>query len=669
MISRILIANRGEIARRIMRTARALGIQTVAVFSDADADAPFVRDADIAVRLPGSTPADTYLRVDLIVDAARRTGADAVHPGYGFGSENADFAQAVIDAGLIWIGPAPETIREMGLKERAKAIAAEAGLPLAPSAALPDSIDDAGLAAAGARVGYPLLVKASAGGGGKGMRIVRDPADLADAVAGARREAASAFGDGTVFAERYVEGARHVEVQVFGDTHRNTVHLFERECSIQRRHQKVIEESPSPGVTEATRTALHAAAVALASTMRYVGAGTVEFLVAGEGEAQELYFLEMNTRLQVEHPVTEAVTGLDLVAWQIAVADGKSLPLRQEAITCTGHAIEARLYSEDPSADYLPGTGLINCFDSDPSVLGVDGLRIDAGVENGSVVTPYYDSMLAKVIAHAPDRTTATARLARGLQAMRIHGPVTNRDQLIAILGDADFAAGRTTTDFLDRRDLHALPVSDETRLRHAVAIALDAVVVNAPALGIPLGWSNVPQPPVVQPLRLRADTESAMLLLRRARSGLQAALVAGHEQIDPALFAQEMTWHDVCVDGARLEIDGIASQVRICVHDDTAYVDDGLCSTTWTLLPRFAADDIAQSRTHPATPVPGTITAVDVAPGDSVVAGQSLVVLEAMKMEHRITAPFDAVVVSVAVRPGQAVDAHQIVVELKEQA
>ena len=668
MINRILIANRGEIARRIMRTARALGIQTVAVFSDADADAPFVRDADMAVRLPGTAPTDTYLRVDLIVDAARRTGADAVHPGYGFGSENADFAQAVVDAGLIWVGPAPETIREMGLKERAKTIAAEAGLPLAPSAALPESLDAAGLAAAGASVGYPLLVKASAGGGGKGMRIVRDPADLADAVTGARREAASAFGDGTVFAERYVEGARHVEVQVFGDTHRGAVHLFERECSIQRRHQKVIEESPSPGVTEATRIGLHAAAVALTSSMRYVGAGTVEFLVAGAGDAQEFYFLEMNTRLQVEHPVTEAVTGLDLVAWQLAVADGKPLPLRQEQIVSTGHAIEARLYSEDPAADYLPSTGRIDCIDTDPAALGIEDLRVDAGVESGSVVAPYYDSMLAKVIAHGPDRHTATARLMRGLQAMRIHGPVTNRDQLIGILASPMFAKGRTKTDFLERHDVSTL-IDDATRLRHAAAIALHLAAAGAPTVDVPLAWSNVPQPPSVQPLRLRGDTEPSMLLLRRTRDGLKAALVLGHEQIDPALFAQDVTWHDVHAAGDRIEVDGVGSRAQACIHGDSAFVDDGLASTAWTLLPRFAVDDIAQSRTHPATPVPGTITAVDVAPGDAVAAGQSLVVLEAMKMEHRIAAPFDAVVVSVAVRPGQAVDAHQVVVELKEQA
>ena len=667
MIQRILIANRGEIARRIMRTARALGIETVAVFSDADADAPFVREADLAVRLPGTAPADTYLRVDLVVDAARGAGADAVHPGYGFGSENADFAQAIVDAGLIWIGPAPETIREMGLKERAKAIAAEAGLPLAPSAALPTSLDDTGLAAAGASVGYPLLVKASAGGGGKGMRIVRDPAELADAVAGARREAASAFGDGTVFAERYVEGARHVEVQVFGDTHRNTVHLFERECSIQRRHQKVIEESPSPGVTERTRTGLHTAAVALASTMRYVGAGTVEFLVAGSGEEQAFYFLEMNTRLQVEHPVTEAITGLDLVAWQIAVADGKPLPLRQEQITCTGHAIEARLYSEDPAADYLPSTGLMHCFDADAAT-AIDGVRVDAGVEAGSVITSHYDAMLAKVIAYGPDRQAAARRLARALRVLRIHGPVTNREQLLGILGTPDFMKGRTKTDFLERHGISTL-IGDDTRLCHGAAIALTVAAADAPNVNIPLGWSNVPQPPSVQPLRMRGDANPAMLLLHRTRAALHAALVPGHEQIDPVLFAQDVAWHDVRANASGIEVDGVVSPARVCVHGDTAFVDDGLVSTSWTLLPRFAADDIAQSQAHPATPVPGTITAVGIAPGDIVVAGQTLVVLEAMKMEHRIVAPFDAVVVSVAVRPGQAVDAHQVVVELKEQA
>ena len=377
-IRRILVANRGEIARRVIRTAHRMGLQAVAIHSDPDAGAPFVRDADLAVAIGGRTSAESYLVAEKVLDAARRSGADAIHPGYGFLSENPVFAQAVADAGLAWIGPTPESMNAMALKVEAKRLVAAAGVPLVPGAELEADASDADITAAGGAVGLPLLVKASAGGGGKGMRLVREPDELLEAVSAARNEAASAFGDPTVFLERYLERGRHVEVQVFGDTHGNVVHLFERECSIQRRHQKVVEESPSPGATPATLERMYAAAVAAAKAIDYVGAGTVEFMVAGEGEAQEFFFLEMNTRLQVEHPVTEEVTGLDLVEWQIRVAAGAPLPLAQEDIARSGHAIEVRLYAEDPARGYLPGMGRIECFEADPA----PGIRVESGVRD-----------------------------------------------------------------------------------------------------------------------------------------------------------------------------------------------------------------------------------------------------------------------------------------------
>ena len=383
-ITRLLVANRGEIARRIIRTCDQLGIETVAVFSDPDRDAPFVDEATYAVALGGSTSAESYLDAAKVLDAARRSGADAMHPGYGFLSENPDFASAVGDAGLVWVGPTPASMRAMALKVEAKRIAAEAGVPLVPGAELATDLGGADLLARGEQVGYPVLVKASAGGGGKGMRVVRTAADLADAVAGARREALSSFGDDTVFLERYLERSRHVEVQVFGDVHGAVVHLFERECSIQRRHQKIVEESPSPGATPATLQAMYAAAVSLASAIGYVGAGTVEFLVSGEGDAQEFFFLEMNTRLQVEHPVTEMVTGLDLVQWQLDVAQCEPLPLQQSEIERSGHAIEVRLYAEDPARDFLPSSGTVTTIDLYEREVGI---RVDSAVEAGSVVS------------------------------------------------------------------------------------------------------------------------------------------------------------------------------------------------------------------------------------------------------------------------------------------
>ena len=658
-MKRILVANRGEIARRVFRTARAMGIETVAVFSEPDADAPFVREADIAIPLRGATSAETYLDVEQILDAVRRSGADAVHPGYGFLSENAGFAEQMMAAGVTWIGPTPESIRAMALKVEAKRLAASAGVPLVPGAELGDGVDAAAVAA---EVGYPLLVKASAGGGGKGMRIVERPEDLAEALESARREAQASFGDATVFLERYLTESRHVEVQVFGDTHGNVVHLGERECSIQRRHQKIVEESPSPGLAAHLAEPMYAAAVSLASSIGYVGAGTVEFIVAGEGEAQEFYFLEMNTRLQVEHPVTEMVTGLDLVEWQIRVARGEELPRAQAEIAPCGHSIEVRLYAEDPSRGYLPNTGTLECFETPV------GLRVDSGVESGSVVSAYYDPMLAKVIAHSADRATAAAVLARGLRASRIHGLITNRESLVAILQSERFLAGDTTTAFLDHEPVTLAPeIPSEVLDRHLTAIAAHG---GDDVVGVPRGWRNVPSVPELIGVTRIGDEDGPTIAYRETRDGLGVSVVP--PGADPHLEpGRELGTAAVSVDGDHVTVtlDG----VRVA-HDVTAYgeltcVDDGLWSTQWRVRPRFADLDAGAAAAGPSTPVPGTVTVVEVSPGDRVTAGQTLVVLEAMKMEHRITADADGVVSEVLVEPGQSVDAHQVVAVLEADA
>src|SRR2546421_5006388 len=441
MIKRLLVANRGEIARRIFATCRAVGVETVAVHSDADAASPHVAEADYAVHLPGNAPTATYLRGDLIIAAARRCGADAIHPGYGFLSENADFAQAVIDAGLTWVGPTPKAIALMGSKLEAKSLLAEAGLAMLPTYTDPSDVTT-----------FPVMVKASAGGGGRGMRIVRDGDSLAEAVASARREAAAAFGDGTVFCERYVERARHIEVQILADSHGNVITLGERECSIQRRHQKIIEETPSPAVTPVMREELCSAAVATAQAVGYVGAGTVEFLLAPSGE---FYFLEMNTRLQVEHPVTECVVGVDLVRLQLLVAEGGALPFSGPP-PLRGHAIEVRLYAEDPAYAWLPSTGTLHRFEIPGATnsfgpLLAPGLRLDSGVADGSVIGVHYDPMLAKLIAWGPSRPEAARMLGSALARARIHGVVTNRDLLVRVLRHPSFLGGNTDTGFLDR--------------------------------------------------------------------------------------------------------------------------------------------------------------------------------------------------------------------------
>src|SRR3990172_2698952 len=496
-ITKLLVAGRGEIARRIMRTAREMGIATVAVYADPDAAAPSAREADEAVALRGSTSAETYLNITKILEAAQRTGANAVPPGYGFLAESAEFAGAVIDAGLVWVGPRPEAIAAMGDKLAAKQLMEKAGGPTLPAVEVSGETGE-GLMKQAREVGYPLLVKAAGGGGGKGMRMVAGDKDLAEAVAGARREAGSAFGDDRVFLERYIVASRHVEIQVFGDGHGNAVHCFERECSIQRRYQKVIEEAPSPAVDDDFRRRLGEAAVAAAEAIGYDNAGTVEFLL---DDKRNFYFLEMNTRLQVEHPVTEEITGLDLVREQIRVAEGDELSFRQEDLSITGHAIEARLYAEDPANDFLPTTGRIAAWRTDPAWPA----RIESGVAAGSEVSVHFDPMLAKVIVHAPTRTEAALRLAQSLERLQAHGVVTNRDFLVNVLRHEAFIAGDTRTDFIERHQPareRQMPPGEVGRAALAVALSTQQLHRAAACVlaTIPSGWRN--NPSIMQQVR-----------------------------------------------------------------------------------------------------------------------------------------------------------------------
>ncbi len=648
----VLIANRGEIAVRIARTCRAMGIGTVAVFSDPDADAVHVRACDQAVAIGGDTPATSYLRQDALLEAAARTGADAVHPGFGFLAENAAFARAVADAGLTWIGPDADVIAAMGDKVEAKRRMAEAGVPLLASATLDADTD---VDAAGAEVGFPLMVKAAAGGGGKGMRVVEDARDLADAVAGARRESASAFGDDRVFLERYVARARHIEVQVVGDVHGDVVHLFERECSIQRRHQKVVEESPAPRLTDDQRARVCAAAVEAARAVGYVNAGTVEFVL--DDDTGEFAFLEMNTRLQVEHPVTEQVTGVDLVRWQLLVAAGHPLPLTQDQITTSGHAIEVRLYAEDPGNDYLPVTGTLTGFRPASDV----PLRWESGVVEGSVVSPHYDPMLAKVVATAPTRDEAARLLARGLARTVIQGVTTNRDLLVAVLRDEAFLAGEATTGFLAQQ----FPKAEDRRFPPSSGAADQAVVValvdehvrdHAPAWGsVPSGFSNTGLGPLTVPVLVAGERREATV--ERDRDGTWRVDARGDgDTVEVRVLARE-------AGDLRLDVGG--HRLTATVHVDGPSVQVVLPDANVTLHrePRFPAASVADEPGAALSPMPGSVVEVLVEPGHQVTRGQVLVVVEAMKMEHRITAVVDGTVAEVRVEAGTQVQADDVLV------
>jgi acyl-CoA carboxylase subunit alpha len=652
-IRKLLVANRAEIAARVMRTAHGLGIPAVAVYSDADAAAPFVRQADEAVRLPGAAPAETYLRGDLILAAATATGADAVHPGYGFLAENAAFARDCAAAGITFVGPPPDAIAAMGSKLEAKALMAAAGVPVLPGAAVPAGADPG---EAGARTGFPLLVKAVYGGGGRGMRLVREPAGLADAVAAASREAASAFGDPTVFLERFVTDPRHVEVQILGDARGTVVHLFERDCSIQRRYQKVIEEAPSPAVDTALRAALGEAAVAAGKVIGYTGVGTVEFVLDASGD---FWFLEVNTRLQVEHPVTEMVTGLDLVELQLRLAEGEPLPPEVAGARITGHAIEARLYAEDVAAGFRPATGTLYRFD----IPAGPGVRVDAGYATGSAVGPYYDALLAKVIAHGRTRADAARRLARALAGAWLHGVTTNRGLLLGILSEPEFLAGRTDTGYLTRHDPAGLgrPAAAVTN-RHAAAAALAGQAAHRAAArvlrSLPSGWRNVPSAP--QRVSYAAGDEEYAVSYRLPSRRAAVELAVNGEPLGGRIVV-----HAASPETVDLEVDGIRRVYS--VHRVTegsrasVFVDGPDGSSSLAEAPRFAGPSAADRGGSLLAPMPGLVVRVLAEVGTAVTAGQPLVVLEAMKMEHEVAAPAAGIVTELRAAAGQQVEAGQV--------
>ncbi|TGE01228.1 acetyl-CoA carboxylase biotin carboxylase subunit [Methylobacterium nonmethylotrophicum] len=628
-LASVLIANRGEIACRVIRTARRLGMRTIAVYSEADRDAMHVALADEAHPIGPAQAADSYLRIDRILDVARASGAACIHPGYGFLSERPDFAEACAEAGIVFVGPPASAIRAMGLKDAAKALVAKAGVPVVPGYHGARQEPDF-LAAEAAAIGYPVLIKAVAGGGGKGMRRVEGPAAFADALASAQREAQNAFGDPRVLVEKYVLAPRHVEIQVFCDAHGNAVHLFERDCSLQRRHQKVIEEAPAPGMPDAVRAAMGRAAVEAAKAVGYVGAGTVEFIADGrEGlKPDGFWFMEMNTRLQVEHPVTEAITGHDLVEWQFRVASGEPLPATQDDLTIHGHAVEARLYAEDPDHGFLPSTGPLRALDL-PSG---EGIRVDTGVRAGDRVTPFYDPMIAKVIAHGATRTEALDRLAGALGRTVVAGPKTNVAFLKALAEAPDFREGRFDTGFIDR-DLSALTAPSPHR-DAAIRAGLRALVARERPAGTGSPWDAADGFQLGGPRRQTfpfvLEGEPAEAALRWGASGLD--VVYGAEGPDPAALAV---------------IDAPSGVLVLSEGRQTAL----------SLPDPFAVDldHIDQGGTIKA-PMHGRLVAVLVAPGEKVVRGQRLAVVEAMKMEHALTAPSDGTIAEVAAEAGQQV-------------
>ncbi len=640
-IQTLLIANRGEIARRIMESARDMGIRCVAVYTDADADAPFVTEADEAMRL-----ATSYLDADAVLAATKSTGADAVHPGYGFLSENADFARAVETAGIAWVGPSPEAIEQMGDKIAAKALAEKAQVPT-----LPGSEDPADAAS----VGYPLLVKAAAGGGGKGMRVVERAEDLDEAVVAAKREALGGFGDDRVFIERYVSRARHIEIQILGDAHGEIVHLGERECSIQRRHQKILEESPSPRVDDDLRTTMGEAALRLAAELGYRSAGTVEFLV--DDDTGEFFFLEVNTRLQVEHPVTELVTGIDLVREQLRIAAGEPLEVEQDEIFAEGAAIEARLYAEDPANDFLPATGRLAAFA--PAEQPV--VRWDSGVEQGSVVGTDFDPMLAKVISFAATREEAALQLALALERTHIGGVTTNRDFLVNVLRTDAFLEGDTTTDFIERVNppRHHQPTEAERELLARVA-AMWIQGENRRNARVwqeaPSGWRNARLPD--QKLVLHVGDASETVLYRSQRDG--------RFRFPDGATARVHAWRD---DGIDVEIGGRRIDARVTRDGDVIHIGGPNGDVSFQIEPRFklpGADDDAGGF---VARMPGKVIELRVGVGDRVTTGDTVLVLEAMKMENPVRAAEDGVVTEVRVAEGDQVEAGTVLIVVETDA
>jgi acetyl/propionyl-CoA carboxylase alpha subunit len=618
MIESVLIANRGEIARRVIRTARRMGVRTIAVYSEADAGAPHVREADVAVPIGPSPASMSYLVPAKILDAARQTGAAGIHPGYGFLSENAAFAEAVVAAGLVWIGPPPSAIRAMGLKDAAKRLMAEAGVPVTPGYLGDDQSADR-LRAEADRIGYPVLIKAVAGGGGKGMRGVDRAEDFAEALAGAQREGAASFGDDRVLLETYVARPRHIEVQVFADSQGEVVHLFERDCSLQRRHQKVIEEAPAPGLSDEARAQVTSAAIRAARAVGYVGAGTVEFIAdASEGlRGDRIWFMEMNTRLQVEHPVTEAITGIDLVEWQLRVASGEPLPLTQDQLRIHGHAMEARLYAENPATGFLPSIGPLDHFRLPAPG---DGVRVDSGVEQGGEISPFYDPMIAKIVVHAETRTAAAAKLAAACAQVAVWPVRTNAGFLVRCAMNLDFIAGQVDTGFIAA---HEAALLDRAPSPAVLAAAARAMAADGPAPWAASGF------------RLNAPPATSVL---------------------------------VEIDGARFDTDlgGDAGRVTtLPLHDGAVVFSKGEAYLATTPRSR-GLGEAAAGDGRIVAPMPGRVVSVHVAEGDIVAKGQRLMVLEAMKMEHALAAPFDGTVERLAATTGDQVTEGAVLARLR---
>lgn len=659
---RLLIANRGEVASRVARAAHTRGIHTVGVYSDPDATLPYLDDVDEAVALPGVSATDTYLNVAAVLNAAHRTKCDAIHPGYGFLAESPVFAQAVTAAGLVFVGPPAECVATMGSKVRAKELARQASVPVLPDAIIDD--DSADLIELADRVGYPLLVKASAGGGGRGIRLVESPNDLPTAVISAQREAKAFFGDETVFLERFLKGPRHIEIQIFGDTHGTVVHLGDRECSVQRRHQKLLEECPASLVDPELRAAMAAAAVRLADQIGYVGAGTCEFLV----QDSEFFFLEMNTRLQVEHTVTEEVSGLDLVALQLDVAGGAALPFAQSDVTLTGHAIQARVCAEDPHTGWLPSTGYVHRYRHSVGDHSVgDNVRYEDGIASGVTVSPHYDSMITKVIAKGDSRADAISTLGGALAALELHGPATNIGALCSILADPDYQRGDVTVNWLEQRsDL----VAAEPLSAHAIAAAVAAAIQNGgDHFALPAAWSNTPRPPVPWAVVDDHGTEYALSYLPPTHTGrtFPLFLLDGADLSVRVLASDGDRW--------RVEVDGVARVLRVSSDGPLGtdagtrvWINGAAGQQSLTVAPRFAESNIDSIVGGPTSPMPGTVQSVHVSIGQEVSAGDRLVVVEAMKMEHVIRASGDAVVARVLVEAGQAVAAGKVLVEFKDR-
>jgi len=627
MIASLLIANRGEIACRIIRTARALGIRTVAVYSDADAKALHVRQADEAVHIGPSPAGESYLRGEKIIAAAKATGAEAIHPGYGFLSENAEFAEAVAEAGLSWVGPKPDSVRAMGLKDAAKQLMMDAGVPVTPGY-LGEDQSPTRLLEEAKKIGWPVLIKAVAGGGGKGMRKVDAARQFVEMLESCQREARASFGNDQVILEKWITSPRHIEVQVFGDTHGNMVHLFERDCSLQRRHQKVIEEAPAPGMDAATREAICAAAVRAAKAVDYVGAGTIEFIAdASEGlSADRIFFMEMNTRLQVEHPVTEEITGVDLVEWQLRVASGEELPLRQDELKIDGWAMEARLYAEDPATGFLPSTGRLE------QLRFPDGARLEMGVEQGDAISPYYDPMIAKVVTAAEDRESARRALVAACGKVNCAPVKTNAWFLKRLADHPQFAVGKVTTSFIAEHldELSAEPRPSEGMLAVAASNAFFAQVP----------WDSTVQAKGLAGLRLNAPKRAEVALL-----------VAGKRVVVPLDLAAADAYLDAAAWWS---------------NEDNAYFEGGAAF----VLASYRADPESSASASSGailSPMPGKVIAVDVAVGEAVVKGQRLLVLEAMKMEHALTAPFDGTVAELTVHEGQQVQVEALLARVEK--